>query len=248
MTEHALVIGEALVDVVRRPDGSQAAHPGGSPANVALGLARLGRRAELLTYLGDDAYGTLVRHHVESSGATIALGSPAPHTSVATATLDAQGVATYDFDLTWDIAGDATTLPSPLVVHTGSIAAVLEPGATAVTRILSAAREGATVTYDPNVRPSLMGDRADAAARIERLVALSDVVKVSDEDLAWLFPGEQPADAASLARFGARTRRRHPGRRGCTCGNTRRCDRSAPRQRRGRRHRGGRRFVYVRAH
>jgi len=196
MTDHALVIGEALVDVVRRPDGSQSAHPGGSPANVAFGLARLGRRAELLTHLGDDAYGALVRDHVESSGATIASASAAPSTSVATATLDAHGVATYDFDLTWDIADDATTLPDPLVVHTGSIAAVLEPGATAVARLLVAAREGATITYDPNVRPSLMGDRAQAAARIEHLVALSDVVKVSDEDLAWLFPGEQPADAA----------------------------------------------------
>lgn len=196
MTDHALVIGEALVDVVRRPDGSQEAHPGGSPANVALGLARLGRRAELLTHLADDEYGRLVRHHVESSGATIASASAAPSTSIATATLDAHGVATYDFDLTWDIEDDATTLPNPLIVHTGSIAAVLEPGATKVARLLVAVREGATVTYDPNVRPSLMGDRAEATVRIEHLVALSDVVKVSDEDLAWLFPGEQPADAA----------------------------------------------------
>lgn len=196
MSEHALVIGEALVDVVRKPDGRQTAHAGGSPANVAFGLARLGRSVELLTSLGDDAYGALVRSHVESSGATISPSSAAPRTSVATANLDAHGVATYDFDLEWALPDDPTTQPGPLVVHTGSIAAVLEPGASAVERLIAGAREHSTVSYDPNVRPSLMGDRGGAESTIERLVALSDVVKVSDEDLAWLFPAESPADAA----------------------------------------------------
>ena len=196
MSEHTLVIGEALVDVVRKPDGRQTAHAGGSPANVAFGLARLGRSVELLTSLGDDAYGALVRSHVESSGATISPSSAAPRTSVATANLDAHGVATYDFDLEWALPDDPTTQPGPLVVHTGSIAAVLEPGASAVERLIAGAREHSTVSYDPNVRPSLMGDRGGAESTIERLVALSDVVKVSDEDLAWLFPAESPADAA----------------------------------------------------
>ena len=196
MSEHALVIGEALVDVVRKPDGTHTAHPGGSPANVAFGLARLGRSVELLTSLGADTYGTLVRDHVESSGATFAAGIAALKTSVATAILDAQGVATYDFDLEWVVPDAAETTPDPLVVHTGSIAAVLEPGATAVARLVAAAKERATITYDPNVRPSLMGERAQAVATIERLVALADVVKVSDEDLEWLFPDEEPSDAA----------------------------------------------------
>lgn len=196
MVEHALVIGEALVDVVRRSDGTQTAHAGGSPANVAFGLARLGRSVELLTSLGDDPYGALVREHVESSGAMVAAGNASRHTSVATATLDEHGVATYDFDLEWTLPADPTTLPDPVVVHTGSIAAVLEPGATTVELLVGAARERATITYDPNVRPSLMGDRGQARVTIERLVALADVVKVSDEDLEWLFPAEEPSDAA----------------------------------------------------
>lgn len=196
MPEHALIIGEALVDVVRKPDGSTTAHPGGSPANVAFGLARLGRSAELLTSLGDDAYGALVRAHVESSGATIAPSDAAPRTSVATANLDAHGVATYDFELDWSLPARTRTSESPIVVHTGSIAAVLEPGAAAVERLVASAKAGATITYDPNVRPSLMGDRGQAAATIERFVSLADVVKVSDEDLEWLFPTETPAEAA----------------------------------------------------
>ena len=74
------------------------------------------------------------------------------------------------------------------MVHTGSIAAVLSPGAESVRDIVASLRPGATVTYDPNARPSLMGEPADALVAIEQMVALADVVKVSDEDLTWLSP------------------------------------------------------------
>jgi fructokinase len=77
-------------------------------------------------------------------------------------------------------------------VHTGSIGAALEPGASEVERILAAT--DALVSYDPNVRPALMGDQAAAVARVERLVALADIVKASDEDIAWLYPDAGAAD------------------------------------------------------
>ncbi|WP_084039362.1 carbohydrate kinase [Demequina sp. NBRC 110053] len=191
MSETALIIGEALVDVVRRTDGSTDAHPGGSPANVAIGLGRLGRSVELLTWLGADAHGTQVREHVESSGVRLVAGSQtAAQTPVATATLDGSGAAAYDFDLTWEVPANAAPTPEPVVVHTGSIAAVLEPGSADVMRLLSDARSTSTITYDPNARPALMGDAASALARIESVIALADVVKVSDEDIAWLTDGE----------------------------------------------------------
>ncbi len=191
MSGHALVIGEALVDVVVAADGTVDRHPGGSPANVALGLARLGRDAELLTWMGDDADGSLVRDHLAASGVTLCAGSmDAPATSVATATLDETGAATYVFALEWALSGGARVRPEPLVVHTGSISAVLEPGAASVVSRLEAARETATISYDPNARPSLMGDPAVARAAVERIVGLADIVKVSDEDVAWLAPGE----------------------------------------------------------
>jgi fructokinase len=116
---------------------------------------------------------------------------------VATAHLGADGAATYEFDLTWDLAPDAAARPGTLVVHTGSVAAVLEPGASAVRRVLDDARSTATVTYDPNVRPTLMGTPDDVRDRIEDLVATSDVVKVSDEDLLWLYPGADLDEVAS---------------------------------------------------
>lgn len=186
-----LVIGEALVDVVHRVDGSVAEHPGGSPANVALGLGRLGRRADLLTDLGDDARGTVVRTWLAAGGARLLPTAGGRRTSTATARLREDGSAAYEFDLSWEPLGDVDPT-SYDVVHTGSIAAVLEPGAATVRGLLEQARGTATITYDPNARPAIMGDRAESARRIEALVALSDVVKVSDEDLAWLYPGVDP--------------------------------------------------------
>ncbi|MGV8977595.1 MAG: carbohydrate kinase family protein [Cellulomonas sp.] len=201
----ALVVGEALVDVVRRTDGSVAEHPGGSPMNVAIGLGRLGRGVDLLTWLGADARGDAVRRHLEASDVGVLTGDTSPaSTSVATANLDAVGVATYDFDLAWDLPGRwDKPVVDPLVVHTGSIAAVLEPGSSAVVRLVLAHRASSTITYDPNLRPALMGTPEATRPRVEALVALSDVVKVSDEDLEWLHPGVAPSDIAEeWARLG----------------------------------------------
>ena len=191
-----LVVGEALVDIVSSGNGARSEHPGGSPANVALGLARLGHSTSLLTRIGDDARGTKIRQLLEASGVRLVDGSvTSARTSTATATLDAAGVATYDFDLAWSLPEEAG-LGSATTLHTGSIAAFLQPGGDAVLRMVETAAGRATVSYDPNVRPQLMGTPDQARVRIERIVARSDVVKVSDEDLAWLAPGEEPLDVA----------------------------------------------------
>lgn len=194
----ALVVGEALVDVVTRPDGSRAEHPGGSPANVALGLGRLGRGVDLLTWLAPDAAGDLVRRHLEASGVHVLRGDRTPATTpLATAHLDAAGVATYEFDLTWDLPDTWDEgAQQPLVVHTGSIATVLEPGGAKVLRLVEQRRATSTITYDPNLRPALMGTPAHAGPQVEAFVRAADVVKVSDEDLAWLHPGVAPAEIA----------------------------------------------------
>lgn len=193
----ALLIGEALIDVVHRADGSIDEHPGGSPANVALTLGRLERPAELLTWIGSDVYGDLIRKWLAGSHVTLAPGSDgAASTSLATARLGADGAATYDFDLDWNLTKNVVVPESAVVVHTGSIAAVLEPGATAVRKVVESVRHRATITYDPNVRPTLMGSPAQARPLIEALVHAADVVKVSDEDLLWLYPG---ADLSVIA-------------------------------------------------
>jgi fructokinase len=194
----ALVIGEALVDVVEHADGRREEHPGGSPANVALGLARLGRTVDLLTWLAPDAYGTRVTSHLEASGVHVITGDRAPvSTPVAMARLDERGQASYEFDLTWDLptawAGDDV---APLVVHTGSIATTLTPGGPQVLREVTTRRSTSTVTYDPNARPALMGTPAEALRVVEEFIKVADVVKASEDDLLWLYPGQEPDDVA----------------------------------------------------
>ncbi len=199
-----LVIGEALVDVVHARDGSVLEHVGGSPANVALGLGRLGRGADLLTWLGRDDRGRRIAEHLAASGAAIVPGSDgAEHTSLAVAHLGDDGGATYEFDVTWRVPETWASPPAaPIAVHTGSIAAVLEPGAADVARILAAHRESATLTYDPNLRPSLMPPPDRTRPVVERIVAMADGVKVRDEDLAWLSPGDPMGLAEEWAAAG----------------------------------------------
>ena len=190
-----LVIGEALIDTV---DGQveHVEHVGGSPLNVAVGLARLGRDVDFLTYIGDDDAGQRISDYVKAAGAQLLPQSVAAiRTPKAAATLAADGSATYAFDVEWQLSGTPPVAP-PLFVHTGSIAAVREPGCLAVAALLDAYRVSATVTFDPNVRPSLIADPDLARERIERLVERADIVKVSDEDLRWINPNQPPERTA----------------------------------------------------
>ncbi|MFC7489698.1 MULTISPECIES: carbohydrate kinase family protein [unclassified Knoellia] len=201
--QRVLVVGETLVDIVHTPDGAVAEHVGGSPANVAMGIARLGHDTVLATTLGDDDHGTRCTEQITSHGVTIENLDAGQHpTSTALATIDDSGAAEYDFDLHWDLR-PVTGLDRVAHVHTGSIAATLTPGEAVVTQTLAAAREHATISYDPNVRPSIMGTVDEVRDRVEELIALSDVVKASEDDVAWLYAGESLPDVmAAWGRLG----------------------------------------------
>ncbi len=193
MTETAvefLVVGECVADIVRATGRPDVPHPGGSPANVAYGLARLGRPTALLTELGTDEPGALIAAHLRSAGVRLLSdGQLDVRTPTAVVSLDADGRADYAFDIAWTLR--PTSLPfRPRHLHLGSVAAVAEPGADTVLELAASLRGHARISYDPNVRPQLMGERTRALRRVEECIALSDVVKASDEDLAWLYPDE----------------------------------------------------------
>ncbi|WP_327365695.1 carbohydrate kinase family protein [Streptomyces sp. NBC_01217] len=190
-----LVIGECVADIVRLPGAADQVHPGGSPANVAYGLARLGHGAILLTQLGPDDNGRLIRDHLAGAGVEVRTDRATEPTPSAAVTLDGNGRAAYTFEITWSLAPVSLDRP-PQHVHTGSLATVMEPGAATVLAAVESLRSPATVSYDPNVRPELMGEHDAAVRRVERCVGLSDVVKASDEDLAWLYPGGEPGEIA----------------------------------------------------
>lgn len=182
-----IVIGEALVDVVATAHGF-VDYPGGSPMNVAIGLARLEHQVRLVTRIGSDERGAALRRHIEEAGVTLYPGSLRNEaSSTATALLDAAGVATYEFTINWSL-DFVDHLPTTPLLHLGSIAAFLEPGATDARRLLGEAAPGTLITFDPNIRPSLLGSHSDAVATVERLAALSTLVKLSDEDARWLYP------------------------------------------------------------
>ncbi|NAZ87358.1 carbohydrate kinase family protein [Kineococcus indalonis] len=196
MRARALVVGESLVDVVRTAAGEESEHPGGSPLNVAYGLGRLEHEVSLLTRLGDDERGRLLRGHLAAGAVSLVPGAVDElPTSVARAVLDEQGRASYDFDLQWRLA--PAQLPAELdVVHTGSIGAAVDPGAGQALELLRSWRGRATTSYDPNVRPAFLGTPQQALVRVESFVDAADVVKASDEDLAWLCPGEDVVEVA----------------------------------------------------
>ena len=202
--QRALVIGEALIDIVERDGQVTGEHVGGSPLNVAVGLARLGRGVDFLTHIGSDARGHRIADYVKASGVQLVSGSDtAVRTPTALATLDATGAAQYTFDLDWQLSGTPEVAP-PLVAHAGSIATWLEPGCRATAALLDAYHPSATVTFDPNVRPALVEDADAVRGRIDRLIERSDVVKASDEDMHWIDPNRSPEQIApDMARPGA---------------------------------------------
>lgn len=196
MGSSVLVVGESLVDIVHAADGRTTEYAGGSAANVAVALARLGRPVRFVTAWADDARGRVLADHVARAGVELAVD---PHTlartATAAATIGADGSASYEFDLEWRI-GDVAS-GAPTFVHLCSLGAVLEPGADQVLALVRGLRDAATVTYDINARPAITGTGPDLVARVERAAAVSHLVKASDEDLAGLYPHLDLAEAAA---------------------------------------------------
>ena len=189
---HILAIGEALIDVVITYEQPECPTeiPGGSPANVALTLGRLDRPVALATWIGLDERGRLIDFHMYDSGVHVTGASRgASHTSTALARLDESGAASYTFDLEWAPTAPIEVPETAQIIEAGSISAIIEPGASAVLDALARGREHALIFFDPNARPSIMGEPAAALASLERFIALADVVKVSDEDIDWLTGG-----------------------------------------------------------
>ena len=195
------VIGETLVDVLSGGMSAPQSYVGGSPMNVAVGLARLGHPVTFVGRYGDDEYGRKIHEHLRDNSVQEVLPPDAHPTSTAHGVLDPVGAATYDFDLVWDLAGFAAVsdraLDDAQLLHTGSIATMVEPGATTVLEAVRRARPHATITFDPNIRPTFVEDHSAAVAQVERFVQLSDVVRASDSDLEWLYPGRGVEDTAA---------------------------------------------------
>ena len=193
------VAGEALIDILSAGDVV-----GGGPANTAKALARLGYEVDFIDGISTDAFGVKARKELERDGVSLnlCLVSEKP-TCTATVTVDPnggasyefliKGTATFDFDRTW--LPDPERL-KPSVLHIGTLATIIEPGASVLFDWALRVGEFAPIVFDPNIRPSVMGERATYAAAVEKWVAISSIVKVSDDDTTWLFPEESLDEVA----------------------------------------------------
>ena len=198
------VCGEVLIDLIPDADGVRVGHVGGGPANTAKALARLGHDVQFIDGISRDEYGQAARRELlaDEVKLDLALSSDKP-TCLAIVTLAADGGASYEFEIegtaTFDFSLSWLPDPSrykPKVLHIGTLVTVIKPGADVLFDWAIGVAEFAPIVFDPNIRPSVMGDRDLYQAAVEKWAAISSVIKVSDDDLAWLFPDQKFEDVA----------------------------------------------------
>lgn len=204
MSAAILVAGEALYDLVLDRRGGLTGHPGGGPFNVARTIGRLGRPVTYLGRLSSDQLGATHEAMLAQDGVALdGVVRTSEPTTLALASLDATGAASWSFYSAGTAAAGLTAeealgaLPeSVAALHFGTLGLVLEPLATALEAVVAHLAGGAMIVLDPNVRPQVIADEQAFRARLERVLAHTDLVKVSEEDLVWLDPGRSRLAAA----------------------------------------------------
>jgi fructokinase len=184
------VVGEALMDLIPDAGGQRQPMVGGGPANTAKAIARLGYSTYFVGGISTDGYGRMIEAELRDSGVDLSLvvRRDLP-TALAIASIDDNGLARYEFELegSASFAFDQSWLPhgEPDVIHIGSVATLLEPGASELLHWLS--EKSAPIVFDPNVRPSIQGDQGLYRAAVERWLDYATVVKMSEDDFRWLY-------------------------------------------------------------
>jgi fructokinase len=189
-----VVGGEALVDLVDE-HGVLSPVPGGGPFNTAIALGRLGIPVAFLGTLSHDEYGGLLARLLVEAGVDMSLvrWSDAP-TPLAVVHRHGNGGNSYTFYLTGTSLADLPPEAVPALpervwaIHVGTLGLAVDPPATAYEALLDREAGRRTIVLDPNVRPAVFGDQVAYRARFERLARLADIVKLSDDDAAWIYP------------------------------------------------------------
>ena len=197
MSDQVWVVGEVLIDLIPNADQYQAV-VGGGPANTAKALAKLGVKTYFIDGISSDEYGQIAKAELLADNVFLdyAKFSNKP-TCTAKVTLSSSGSASYEFVIegtaTFDFSDQWLPDPQslkPSLLHIGTLATVIEPGASVLFEWAQSAANVAPIVFDPNIRPAVLGDRYEYVKKVEKWIVISSAVKVSDEDLNWLYPGK----------------------------------------------------------
>jgi fructokinase len=197
LSDQVWVVGEVLIDLIPNAD-QYLAIVGGGPANTAKALAKLGVKTHFIDGISNDEYGQIAKAELISANVLLdyAQYSSKP-TCTAKVTLSSSGSASYEFVIENTATFDFSTswLPDPQrlkpsLLHIGTLATVIEPGASILFKWAQSVANFAPIVFDPNIRPAVLGNRDEYVIKIEKWLAISSAIKVSDEDLNWLYPGK----------------------------------------------------------
>ena len=204
MSNQVWVCGEVLIDLI--PDGSERkAVVGGGPANTAKALAKLGINAQFIDGISTDKYGQMALKQLHKDGVLLDFVkfSDKP-TCLAIVTLNKEGGASYEFVIEGTATFDFSDLwlPDPVankpsLLHIGTLVTAIEPAASILFEWAKKVAKISPIVFDPNIRPAVMSDRAEYIKQVERWVSISSSVKVSDDDIYWLYPGVELEQVAN---------------------------------------------------
>jgi len=204
LSNQVWVVGEVLIDLI--PDGTERkAVVGGGPANTAKALAKLGITTQFIDGISSDKYGqmALKELHKDNVKLDFAHFSDKP-TCLAIVSLSNTGSATYEFVIEGTATFDysPTWLPDPVVnkpslLHIGTLVTVIEPAASILHKWASDLAKVAPIVFDPNIRPAVMDNRNEYVKQVERWIDIATAVKVSDDDIYWLYPDKSIDDVAN---------------------------------------------------
>ena len=196
------VCGEVLVDLLPSNDGGErVAVIGGGPANTAKALARLGHQVEFIDGISTDHYGKSAQEELRKDGVGLSLSKIIDKpTCQAIVSLDDNGSARYEFLIeetaTFDFSRSWLPEGFPSVLHIGTLATVIEPGASELFDWAKKVSDRVPIVFDPNVRPAVLSDSSKYRRVVEKWVGISNVIKVSEDDIAWLYPAKSEEDVA----------------------------------------------------
>ena len=191
------VCGEVVIDLI--PDGTERrAVVGGGPANTAKALSQLGIATQFIDGISTDKYGQMALKELHKDGVQLDFVkfSDKP-TCLAIVSLNAKGGASYEFVIddtaTFEFSHSwlpDATISKPALLHIGTLVTAIEPAASVLFEWSSKVAKVAPIVFDPNIRPAVMIDRAKYVKQVERWISISNAVKVSDDDIYWLYPGQ----------------------------------------------------------